>query len=161
MQSLPTKTHVDGLGRSTRRRCSAAAFAVALTIAGSAGADKLKSEAELRPFGDRVMATVVKAGMPAAYDLLKPYLLIPESEFQSVVRSSKSQRDQFAVRYGRTLGYEFVGSRKAGESLVRIVYIEKTEKHALPWTFYFYKTPAGWVLNAFHWNDQVPALFFP
>jgi hypothetical protein len=162
MQSLNNNVRADGtLRRSRRRLFSALALWFALTSAGGAAADTFKSEAELRPFGDRVMATVVKSGMPAAYDLLKPYLLIPESEFQSVLRSSKSQRDQFAVRYGKTLGYDFVGSRKAGESLVRIVYIEKTEKHALPWTFYFYKTPAGWVLNAFHWNDQVPALFFP
>jgi hypothetical protein len=162
MQSLKTQLRADAAqGRSRRRLGSLPVLWLALTIAGSAAADTLKSEADLRPFGDRVMAAVVKSGMPAAYDALKPYLLIPESEFQSVLRSSKSQRDQFALRYGRTIGYEFVGSRKAGESLVRIVYIEKTEKHALPWTFYFYKTPAGWVLNAFHWNDQVPALFFP
>jgi len=138
-----------------------AVLLAAFLLAGSAGADTLKSEAELRPFADRVMTTLVKTGMPAAYEMLKPYLLLPESEFQSALRNSKSQRDQFGVRYGKSLGYELVGSRKVGESLVRIVYVEKTEKHPLPWTFYFYKTPAGWVLNGFHWNDQVPALFYP
>jgi hypothetical protein len=128
---------------------------------GSAQAETLRSEAELRAFGDRVMTTVVKSGMPAAYETLKPYLLVPDSEFQSAVRNSKLQRDQFTVRYGKSLGFEYVGSRKVGESLVRIVYVERTEKHALPWTFYFYKTPFGWVLNGFHWNDQVPVLFYP
>jgi hypothetical protein len=154
--------------RTDRKRCrlqrlmrTFAAWAMLACGTAAAAVETLKSEAELRPFAERMMTTVVKAGMPAAYAAMKPYLLIPESEFESVLRSSKSQRDHYGIRYGKSLGFEFIGLRKAGESLVRVVYVEKMEKHALPWTFYFYKTPSGWVLNAFHWNDQVPALFFP
>jgi hypothetical protein len=133
---------------------------LALVCAGSARADTLKTEGELRVFGDRVMAALVKGGTSAAFAAMKPYTQVSDSEFQSLAHSSKSQRDNFGVRYGKTLGYEFISQRKVGESLVRIVYIEKTEKHALPWIFFFYKTPGGWALNTFQWNDQMPQLFY-
>jgi len=49
--------------------------------------------------------------------------------------------------------------KNLGQSLVMVTCIEKTEKHALPWLFYFYKSPQGWVLNSFVWNDNLPSLF--
>lgn len=118
-----------------------------------------KSETELRALGDRIMAGLVKGGVKAAFAEMKPHVVIPESEFESVMLQSQAQRDQFGARYGKTTGYEFIGQRKVGDSLVRLVYIEKTDKHAMPWTFYFYKGPAGWLMNSFHWNDQLPQLF--
>jgi len=90
---------------------------------------------------------------------MKPFVLVPEAEFEAMALASKSQRDQFGARYGNPIGYEFLGQRKVGDSLVRLTYIEKTDKHALPWMFYFYKTPTGWALNSFQWNDRMPQLF--
>jgi hypothetical protein len=43
-------------------------------------------------------------------------------------------------------------------SLLKLTYIEKTERHALPWMFYFYRSPTGWVLNTFVWHDQMQNL---
>jgi hypothetical protein len=73
--------------------------------------------------------------------------------------NSQSQRDQFGARYGAAAGNEFIAQKKVGDSLLRLVYIEKTERHALPWTFIFYRGPKGWVLNSFNWNDRLPDLF--
>jgi len=126
---------------------------------GAAWAGTLKAEAELRPLADRIMGNLVNGGIPAAFTTMKPYVVLHESEFQSSALASQSQREQFGARYGKTVGFEFIGQKKLGESLVRLTYIEKTEKHALPWLFYFYRTPGGWVLNSFIWNDQMPQLF--
>jgi hypothetical protein len=132
---------------------------LALCISGMSVAETLKAEADLRSLTDRIMGDLVKSGTTAAFETMRPYVLIPESEFQSMSLASKAQRDQFGARYGKTIGFEFIGQRKLGESLVRLTYVEKTEKHALPWMFYFYKTPTGWALNSFLWNDQMPQLF--
>ena len=132
---------------------------LALWISGSSVAETLKSESELRPLADRVMGVLVKDGMSAAFAAMKPYAIIPASEFDSTALGSKSQRDQFGARYGKTIAFEFIGQKKLGESLIRLTYIEKTEKHALPWMFYFYKTPTGWSLNSFSWTDRMPQLF--
>jgi hypothetical protein len=72
---------------------------------------------------------------------------------------SKTQRDQYGTRYGQAVGYEILEKTKAGESLVRFVCMEKTERHAMPWIFVFYKSPEGWVLNSFIWNDQIQYFF--
>lgn len=128
-------------------------------ISNLAIADSLKSESDIKSFADNLMTKIAKGDMTSAFNMMKPYVIIPEAEFQSAALNSKAQRDQFGVRYGRTIGYEYIGQKKIGESLVRFVYIEKTEKHVLPWMFYFYKAPAGWVLNSFFWNDQMPQLF--
>jgi hypothetical protein len=122
-------------------------------------ADTLKNDADLRPFGDRVMAEVAEGDLDAAFAAMKPYIVVSEAEFDAAVLQSRAQRQQFQARYGRTLGFELIDEKRLGGSLVRLTYIEKTEKHALPWRLYFYKTQDGWVLNSFTWNDQLPALF--
>lgn len=125
----------------------------------SASADTFKSSKELRPFADSVMEKASKGDPIAALNTMAPYIVIPEAEFQSVVLQSKAQRDQYGIRYGKSVGYEFISEVKAGESLIRLVYIEKTEKHAMPWAFYFYKSPKGWVLNSFQSTDKLALTF--
>jgi hypothetical protein len=144
-------------GASTMLR----AWVLLIALCGSANslADTLKSEGDLRSFCDRVMGSLAKGGTSAAFAEMKPYAIISGAEFDSMTLSSKAQREQFGARYGKTLGFEFIRQKKAGESLVLLTYVEKTEKHALPWLFYFYKTPSGWMLNSFQWNDQMPKLF--
>ena len=137
----------------------ASVLAAVMCVSGASWADTLASEADTRMLGDRVMAALVKDGVSGAFDAMKPYVLVSESEFQSIALASKSQREQFGGRFGKTIGFEFIGVKKVGGSLIRLTYIEKTEKHALPWMFYYYKTPNGWALNSFVWNDRMPQLF--
>jgi hypothetical protein len=72
---------------------------------------------------------------------------------------TKALRDQVGGRYGKPVGFEFISLKKAGESVMQYIYIEKTEEHALPWRFIFYRSPSGWVLNSFSWNDNIKLLF--
>jgi hypothetical protein len=122
-------------------------------------AGEFKSEAELRPFAESIMKKVAANDLKAAFKLMQPYVVISESELQSASLNSQTQREQYGTRYGNAVGYEFISEQKVGESLIALVFIEKTEKHALPWSFCFYKTPKGWVLNTFNWNDKVTSLF--
>lgn len=122
-------------------------------------ADTLKDEEEVRQLADRIMARAAEGNIVGAFDVMKPYIIIPESELQSGALQSQSQRDLFAARYGKSIGYELIEEKKLGQSLLRLHYIEKTAKHALPWTFYFYRSPAGWVLNSFDWSDQIQGAF--
>jgi len=132
----------------------------ALVLAATAvRADTLKAEGDLKPFADKVMAATVQSGLKAGFAVMRPYLIIPEVELQNVLTKSLAQRDEIGSRYGRSVGFEFVGRKKLGDSLVRLTYIEKTERHALPWMFHFYHTRSGWVLSSFLWNDRASELF--
>ena len=129
-----------------------------LLAAGSAQAATLQTDAEIRGFADRVMAKVAEGDLPGAFAVMKPYTIIPPTEFDAAALQSKSQRDLVGTRFGATIGYEFIAEKRSGQSLLKLTYIEKAERHALPWIFYFYKTPSGWVLNSFFWNDRMPDL---
>jgi len=130
-------------------------FAAAL----AARADTFKADADLKPFGDRVMSAVAGAGLPAAISVMRPYVVISETELQNALLKMQAQREQMGPRYGKTLGYEYIGTKRLGQSLLRLTYIEKTERHALPWMFHFYRTPNGWVLTSFIANDLSSELF--
>jgi hypothetical protein len=132
---------------------------VFVLLVSGARADTLKTESDVRSFADGVMEKLVTSGLPAAFDAMKPITVVPDAEFESAALSSKAQREKVGARYGKTIGYEYIATVKAGDSLLRLTYLEKTEKHALPWFFYFYKTPQGWVLNSFVWNDQIQLAF--
>ncbi len=124
-----------------------------------AQADTLKSEAEAKQLAGKIMEKVGKGDLAEAFAVMKPYVVFPDSELQEKVFQTKSQRDQFGARYGKTVGFEFIREKKAGESILRLTYVEKTDRHALPWMFVFYKAPNGWVLNSFAWSDQILSAF--
>ncbi len=107
------------------------------------------------------MAKVAAGDLDGAFNAMKPYLVIPSAEFDALVVNTKAQRGLAGTRYGKIVGSECFGQKKLGQSLVMVTSIEKAEKHALPWLFYFYKSPQGWVLNSFVWNDNLPSLFSP
>ena len=125
----------------------------------STWADTLKSEAEAKQLAEKVMAQAANGNISGAFDVMKPYVAIPDAEIQGLSLQSKSQRDQFGSRFGKSIGYELVSEKKAGQSVLRFIYIEKTEKHAFPWVFVFYKTPSGWTLNSFVWSDKIQNVF--
>ena len=112
-------------------------------------AQTLLSEDELRPFTDRVVSVAMKEGTAAAFATMKPHLLIPEGEFQSMVSEAVSQRDQFRARAGKTIGFEFFDkSRK--ESTIKVAYFEKAKQGNLSWMFFFSNNGTGWGLSSFH-----------
>ena len=131
--------------------------AAVLTL-NNANADTLAAESDVRKFADGVMAKVGSGDLAGAFAAMKPYTVVPASEFDVMALTSKSQRDLVGTRYGNAAGYEFVSETKAGTSLLKLTYIEKTERHALPWMFFFYRSPNGWVLNTFTWHDQMQNL---
>jgi hypothetical protein len=126
---------------------------LALFIGSVADAGELKTGEEARIFADNVMATVGSGDLKTAFEMLKPYLSLSGTEVDSVYQQTKLTRDQYRERFGNTVGTEFVSARSAGNSLIRFVYVEKTENTAFVWKFVFYKTRSGWVINSFNWGD--------
>ena len=128
-------------------------------ITAQAMGDTLKDEEAMRAFTDRVMTHVAKGDLGGAFEALKPYVNLSPTEIDAVAVQSKAQREQYGQRYGSAIAFEFIDDQKVGQSLYRLRYIEKTNKHALAWQFYFYKTAEGWTLNTFFWNDMFHKLF--
>jgi len=132
---------------------------ILLCFSVSGFADTLKDEAEVREFADDVVETAVVDGVATAISKMKPYVQLDEEELNSLAVQSKDQRDGAGDTLGKSVGYEFVGAKQVGTSLLRLQYIEKTERHAFPWDFYFYRTEEGWTLNDFYWHGDLRRLF--
>ncbi|WP_050468584.1 hypothetical protein [Herbaspirillum chlorophenolicum] len=141
-------------------RTPIAALALALGAAAlTAHADTLKSENEIRPLTDKIMAQAGAGRTDNAYGAMSPYALIDIRALEVARTNARSSRMAIEAQVGNSIGYEFIRSEKVGDSLLKLTYIEKTEKQAIPWQFIFYKTPAGWGISAFSNGDNVDALF--
>ncbi|MFL9927058.1 hypothetical protein PQR62_22490 [Herbaspirillum lusitanum] len=135
--------------------------AALLAIAGvaSAHADTLKSETEVRALTDKVMAQAGAGRTDDAYGVMAPYALIDVRALDAARVTARSSRMAIEAQVGSSVGYEFIRAEKVGESLLKLSYIEKTQKQAIPWQFIFYKTPTGWGVSAFNNGDNVDSLF--
>ena len=122
-------------------------------------ADTLKDAGEARRLTDRVMAKVGEGDIAAGLQLVKPVLVVPAPEFNSLLEQLKTRLPAMSKRFGKSIGYEFIREDKIGENLLRIVQIHRFENHAMRWSFYFYRGKNGWVLNTFKTDDDIKQLF--
>jgi hypothetical protein len=130
-----------------------------ILLSSIACADVVNNEKDARKLCDSIMSSVSKGDLKGAFNKMKPHVPITETEVDSAYLQSKTQRDQFKERYGPTTSHEYIDSKSIGASLLRLRYIEKTKKHAFPWSFYFYKQTDKWTINVFYWNDRIQELF--
>ncbi len=106
-----------------------------------------------------VMSKISAGDLNGGFLLVKPYLIVPESEFNVMLEQAKLQLPMIQGRFGKSLDAELIKEKMAGKSLLQIVQIQKFEKHILRWTFYFYNPNGKWVLNSFTFDDKMLALF--
>ena len=129
---------------------------VATNVASAQGVPSL---ADIRRVTDEVMKKVGEGNIEAGLLTFKHLTIIPESEFDSLVGQTKLQLPIVVGRFGASMGHEFLAEDKIGQSLARITYINRFEKHAMRWVFYCYKGKSGWVINTFRFDDKWPDLF--
>ena len=121
--------------------------------------DGLKDAGSARMLTDQVMVKVGKGDIAGGIGLTKKYLIIPAAEFDVMLEQLKMQEPVMALRYGKSVGHEFLREQKVGNNLLRIVHVHHFERHAMRWSFYFYRGPGGWVLNTFKSDDDIRQLF--
>lgn len=101
---------------------------------------------------------MVKAGKVAeAYDQIFKGSQIPTQKPQAV-EMLKTQTASGLPMYGKILGFEKMREEEIGTSIIRLVYILKSELHPTVWEFYFYKPKETWFLTNVIFNDQFQLL---
>jgi len=70
----------------------------------------------------------------------------------------KKQTDAGVSVYGKILGHEFVKEESFGSSVVRLVYLLKSEEYFTVWEFRFYKPKATWLVAGVFFDDQFTRL---
>lgn len=135
-----------------------AAIAI-LLIASTASAATLESKDAARKLTDQVMNKVASGDIEGGLLLTKPYVIIPDSEFNVMLEQTKLQLPVMEGRFGKTVGSEFLKEKAIGKSLLQIVQIQKFQKHIMRWNFTFYSPNGKWILNTFTFDDNIQALF--
>lgn len=88
-----------------------------------------------------------------AYDSLFVGSKIPAQKPQAV-DMLKRQTSSGLPLYGNIVGLEKIRDEKIGNSIVRLVYVLKSELAPTIWEFYFYKPKNRWFLANVKFNDQ-------
>ncbi len=80
----------------------------------------------------------------------------PATTQPTQVEALKRQTDTAIALYGgKVLGVELHEERKIGTSLVRLVYVQRLQRHPLIWTIWFYRPSTNWQVNQIVFNDQL------
>ena len=122
-------------------------------------AETLKSEKELQTLVKEIMTDIGKGETAKGLDLMAPYLVIPQNEFEVTKKQILIQAPLLQEQFGRSLSTEYIRTDKVGSSLIRVIYLQKYEKKVMSWTFYFYKPKDQWVLNAFKSDENLEVIF--
>jgi hypothetical protein len=119
----------------------------------------LTTEKDARALAEATLERVIAGEYEAAFDDLRPVWPFSSSELDALLSTTVNQRATVTARFGESLGYEFVRREAVSGSLLRLTYMELTERHVLRWVFLFYKPGDTWTLNSIEWDDSVDALF--
>ncbi len=125
------------------------------TVVKSESAEQVGDEAKLIEISTSVVNEVSQGKLFEAFDIIKKHSPLPESEFKVVKEQAKKQFEVIKPRFGDFIGYEFINSKKIGNSIIRHDYIVKCENHVIRWEFIYYKPKDKWFLNSFKWDDQI------
>ncbi len=106
---------------------------------------------------DAFFSSVIKNDIADGFDRLFDGSSIPQDKPQAVTLL-KTQTQTGLPLYGKILGYDFIKEEDYGSSIVRLVYVLKSEKAPTTWEFYFYRPKGSWFLANIIFNDQFSLL---
>lgn len=111
----------------------------------------------LRPVTDAFFTTLIGGQAATAYAKLLEGSNIKKDP--KVVEKLRRDTELTQNSQGKYLAADFIREERFGTSVVRLVYVLKSERHATVWEFYFYKPKSAWILaqvqfnSEFHWLD--------
>lgn len=120
---------------------------------------KIVSEVDAKALAEKTMAKFVAEQYKEGFDFLVPYWNAPKNELDTLVMQTIQQRSTVKPRYGASIGYEFIGMKSVGHSLLKLTYVEKLENTALRYTFIFYRPKNTWEFQGMVWDDKLSLLF--
>jgi len=122
-------------------------------------AQGLASIDEMKKLTDQIMNEVSTGDFEGGLKAIKQQTAIPSAEFGAMVGQATMQYPVATSRFGKSMGQEFIREDRVGQSLARLLYIQRFEKHAMRWIFYLYRGIDGWAINGFMFDDRTSELF--
>ena len=117
------------------------------------------SLADTKKLSDNVMNNLIKGDLSAGVDALRPTWHIDKTYIDKFLEETKRQWPTLNKKYGKDVAVEFVGTETIGSSFIRHTYLYKFEKHAIKWTFTFYKAKDKWEVNNLNFDENIEPLY--
>lgn len=120
----------------------------------------LADEGDVRKLVDSAMASVGAGRIEEGMQRLQPYWLLrdqaalPEFVLQTTAKLLKAE-----PVYGKPVGWEFLGERRAGNAFRRLGYLQRFQNYAVAWDVSLYHSPRGWLVNEVTFHDTLDPLF--
>jgi hypothetical protein len=89
-----------------------------------------------------------------AFDKMDPYLPLPAEEKADLRDQTIKYQNMLTERFGERYGFTRASEKRIADVAIRESYLIQYEFHALRLIFIYYKSPQGWILNSFKWDDS-------
>ncbi|GGP03332.1 hypothetical protein GCM10010992_11310 [Cloacibacterium rupense] len=119
-----------------------------------------RTKEEVKSFSEDVMNSFSKKDFKNAYAILRMKWILPENELDQLEGLTMKQMNMVTSRYGEIVGYEFYKDLAINETLLRKIYILKFENSPIIFSFTYYNSGKGWILNGFKYSDEADILQF-
>jgi hypothetical protein len=126
------------------------------------GAPALRTEGDITDLCENALSHIVDGDIAKGIAALRPYALsISKSDMDSLENQLLGQADTIRESYGDPIGYVLISKANLKDTVLRVVYVVKYERHLIRWTFIFYKPYDSWILDFFNYDDSIEDLFGP
>ncbi|MEM1202076.1 MAG: hypothetical protein AAGN66_02485 [Acidobacteriota bacterium] len=119
----------------------------------------LGSTSEASDLIRKAMDLVAAGDIPAAVAAMRPYMIIPAADIDSLQEQLEASAPATRERFGDELGMELLREEQLGSSLMKIAYLQKHEMHIVHWRFFLYRPADGWVISTIKRDTNLEGLF--
>jgi hypothetical protein len=105
-----------------------------------------------RGMAEAFLSTIAQGQMAAGYTKLFEGSNIARDKGQG--SAIRKQTEAALPPLGKVLGFDLIREEPFGTSLVRLVYLLKSERHLTAWEFYFYKPKNAWFVAEVNFSDK-------
>jgi len=109
---------------------------------------------------DGFMDAFSKQRLTEAVELLRKHSVIGAEKIDTLQATMSKQLKNVFPAYGKMVSFQFISERKIKDFIVRRYYILKLEKYYVKFDFTLYKSPNGWTITSFNYNDELIELLF-
>lgn len=106
---------------------------------------------------EKFLETIIAGQVDEAYDNLfkdSPILKLKPQD----IDITKQQTNMLMSLYGKKLGFEFIRKETYGNSVIRLLYIIKTENIPITFEIYFYRPSSKWLPASVNFEDTFALL---
>ena len=114
----------------------------------------LKNINESKELSKRVALLFKENKITRAFNELKPYWPLPQSEFEAVENKTIKYINIIEERFKGSIGFLKVNNETISNIALRETYIVQYNNSAIRLIFTYYKNNNGWIINAFSWDDS-------